>query len=99
MQRRSQPTYHLNTNPKIRLWNCGLGYASNVRVVHTSKLMEETSLKKTIGFDKSYLSDFELKNKNSNNKSAIINEKTENDFKCIEKLCDPCIENKYTKIV
>ena len=93
--------YLLSFNPQIRLWHRRLGYASNVKVVQVSKLVDRIDLRKitTKPIDKPQSSDFEPKSNSDTNKPSFINKAIELNIYYMEKLCKTCIKSKHTRII
>lgn len=113
-KRRGRPTYLLNKNPQIRLWQQRLGHISNTRVLKTSKLIDKINIMVEEDREKEqpFSSDFEIKNENKSSESSSIsnthptttplNRVTNisiNSIHSVEQLCDSFIESKYIKIV
>ena len=111
---RGRPTYLLSKNPQIKLGHRRLGYVSNTRIIEVFKLndkieimIEDDHLTEDLPFDlemdeKDKYEDLgqtliaDHKHERLSPLMAIINDPNSSE---IEKLCDLCIESKYTKIV
>ena len=109
-----QPTYLLSNNLQIRLWHRRLRHTSNARVVEAFKLNDgiditieddllTENLSSDLGIDDKdkckYLGQtLTIDNKYERFPPLIVIINNPNSSE-IEKLCDPCIESKHTKVV
>lgn len=99
VQIRGQFTYRLKTNLKIQEWHYYLEYISNTSIIQTSKLGDGIDLEKAVYLNKSHFSHFRLKNKNFDNKRAIIDKIIENNLECKRVFCKTYIKSKKRQIV
>lgn len=101
VQKKSRFTYLLSSKPKIQLQHHRFGYASNIKVVQASKLVDGIDLGNKSGFiDKSYFSDSKPDSNSDVDVDipASINKTTEHDSEDIKELYKACITSKHTKI-
>lgn len=102
--RRSQSTYLVSKNRKVKTWHCRFGHASNAKIIRAPKLlMGIGNFSKVYNPTKVY-NNFEQSNNNlSNNKGLFPKAKvlllaslSDNNF---DSLCTPYIASKQTYIV
>ena len=92
---KEKPTYQLSSNIQIRLSYQRFGYASNARVILTSKLVNRIDLREIGTVDKPH--SFDSKSFDSN--AEAINKAIEHNLREMEELCEVCIESKHRRIV
>lgn len=100
-KKKGRPTYFQSQNRQIRLWHQCFGHASNTKIIQISKLINGINLKEDFAnaSENQYLNSESESNdnvdSNANNLASI--------YKVISidieaKLCNTCVESKYTKI-
>lgn len=102
---RGRPTHLLSTNKRVRLWHRRLGHPSNARVVRASKLTTGIDLRNK-DYDRSEIySDSEAFEEETPSSESIPNSppsefaKQSIPFDDADKLCDPCVATKFTRVV
>lgn len=101
-QKISQPTYLLYKDPELRLWHCRFAHASNTRIVHVFKLVDEMKLSAsdTGNSNDDWFSWDSKIDDGKRSESDVFNPASLNKIiKSIKYLCDMYIESKHTRIV